>query len=366
MVPPLSADAPLPFVRLSTVAERPPSSLCPGQLALGTLALFDGDFGLGKSLVALDLAARLTTGRDFPDGSPGLPPSPVLIFPGDGSDADLVGRLRALDADLAQVFRPPRDGPADPLRLPGHADGLKRALDQTHAKLVLLDPVSAFLDRGVSLSSDPAVRRALLPLAELAECYQCLVLLIRHGTARAGLTGFLGMCQSAWRFGVDPQDPQRRVVAPLHHTLAAPPPSLAFSLVPQETGPPRLAWAGACEVKAHELRGSTPPPAKADTPRQRARDGLLALLREGPKTSAEVWAWAQQQGFTETTLNRAKRALDIHTARPWANGQPQCYWLLEGQQVPAPTPPGSTPDAIDQWLQELREKYPGPPAPDSL
>jgi hypothetical protein len=104
MVPPPSADSLLPFVRLSTVAQRPLSWLCPGRLALGTLALFDGDFGLGKSLVAPDLAARLTTGRDFPDGSPGPPPSPVLICPGDG-DADLVGRFRALDAELERVFR---------------------------------------------------------------------------------------------------------------------------------------------------------------------------------------------------------------------------------------------------------------------
>jgi hypothetical protein len=105
MVPPPSADAPLPFVRLSTLAQRPLSWLWPGRLALGTLALFDGDLGLGKSLVGLDVAARLTAGRDFPDGSPGLPPSPVLICPGDGGDADLVGHLRALDADLERVFR---------------------------------------------------------------------------------------------------------------------------------------------------------------------------------------------------------------------------------------------------------------------
>ena len=114
MLPPPSADAPWPFVRLSTAAERPLRWLCPGRLALGTLALFDGDVGLGKSLAALDLAARLSTGRDFPDGSPGPPPSPVLICPGDGGDADLVGHLRALDAD--------------PLRLPAHTGALERAL----------------------------------------------------------------------------------------------------------------------------------------------------------------------------------------------------------------------------------------------
>jgi hypothetical protein len=128
MILPASADAPWPFVRLSTVAERPRSWLWHGRLALGTLALFDGDFGLGSSLVALDPAAPLSTGRDFPDAGPGPPPSPELILPGDGGDADLVGRLRALDADLAQVFRPPRDGPADPLRLLGRTGALQRAL----------------------------------------------------------------------------------------------------------------------------------------------------------------------------------------------------------------------------------------------
>jgi hypothetical protein len=56
------------------------------------LALFDGDFGLGKPPVALDLAARLTTGRVCPDGSPGRPPSPVLICP--SGDADLAGHRR--------------------------------------------------------------------------------------------------------------------------------------------------------------------------------------------------------------------------------------------------------------------------------
>ena len=76
------ADAPGPFLGLSTVAQRPVRRLCRGQLALGTLVLFNGAFGLGKSLVALDL-----------------------------------------------------------LRLPGHTGALERALAQTPAQLVLPDSV---------------------------------------------------------------------------------------------------------------------------------------------------------------------------------------------------------------------------------
>jgi hypothetical protein len=50
-------------------AARPVTWLWPGYLASERLTLLDGDPGLGKSLVALDLAARLATGRGFPEGA---------------------------------------------------------------------------------------------------------------------------------------------------------------------------------------------------------------------------------------------------------------------------------------------------------
>jgi hypothetical protein len=40
-----------------------------GWLALGKISVLDGDPGLGKSATTLDIAARVSTGRPFPDGS---------------------------------------------------------------------------------------------------------------------------------------------------------------------------------------------------------------------------------------------------------------------------------------------------------
>jgi RecA-family ATPase len=54
------------------------------RLGRGKLSLFDGDSGLGKSLVTLDLCARITTGQPFPDGVPAVAPSNVIIINGEG------------------------------------------------------------------------------------------------------------------------------------------------------------------------------------------------------------------------------------------------------------------------------------------
>src|SRR4051812_45980782 len=81
----------------SALAPRVVDWLWPGRLALGKLAMLDGDPGLGKSLVTLDLCARLTPGRPFPDGSPGTRPRNVLVLNGeDGAEDTIRPRLQAL------------------------------------------------------------------------------------------------------------------------------------------------------------------------------------------------------------------------------------------------------------------------------
>jgi hypothetical protein len=59
------------FVRSAEVRAEPVHWLWPGYIPAGKLTLLDGDPGLGKSLISIDLAARLSTGRPLPDGSGG-------------------------------------------------------------------------------------------------------------------------------------------------------------------------------------------------------------------------------------------------------------------------------------------------------
>jgi hypothetical protein len=176
-------DVPLEARAISQVAVQTIRWLWQNRLAFGKLAMLDGDPDKGKSLVTLDLCARLTTGRAFPDGCPGPGPANVIVLNAeDGAGDTIRPRLQALGADLDRVFILQRGEHASGavLGLPSDIAVLEAALVRTGAKVVIVDPIVAFLDPAVQLGSDSSVRRALAPLLELAEKYQCVIILVRH------------------------------------------------------------------------------------------------------------------------------------------------------------------------------------------
>jgi hypothetical protein len=359
--PPERATA-SPLFPLSQVVPRLVAWLWLRRLALGKLAILDGDPGLGKSLLTLDLCARLTTGRPFPDETPGPGPANVIVLSGEDDVEDTITpRLRALGADLARVFTPRAEDGTGPLSFPSRLDALDRALSESRARLVVLDPVVAFLDRGIVSSNDQSVRRALTPLAGLAARHQCAVLLVRHlnksGNLHSvyrggGSIGFVGACRSAWLVARDPGDPDRRVLAQVKNNLAAPRPSLAFTLAVDGEGPP-LAWLGASDLTADELLVAARPAAR---PRSRACDLLEELLGDGPRTAEEVMALTRERGLAERTVNRAKKDLAIQSLRVCLQGQRSSYWLLPGQKLPDSVPTS----AIECDPQELLDRLPDP------
>jgi hypothetical protein len=365
--------------RLSQVTPVPVSWLWPNRLALGKLAIFDGDSGLGKTFVALDLCARVTTGRPMPDGGAGPAAAPVLIFNAEDSVADTtLPRLKSFGADLDRVcfLDAGEEGLAEPWCFPRHLDALERHVAQTGARLVVLDPVVAYLDWQSNSNSDQSVRRALFPLAMLAARHACTILMIRHLNKNrgrwalyrgGGSIGFVSACRSAWLFGRDPQDPDRCVFAQVKNNLAAPQPSLAYRIAAGKAESPDLNWLGTCEWTANELVGTAPiMPARGDRPRDQARELLTQLLCDGPRTSREIWAAAQEHGLAERTLYRAKQELEIKTQGVWLDGQRLSYWLLRGQTLPADIPPQAVEPDLEPWMAPLREKYPGPTPLDDM
>jgi len=126
--------------------------LWPGRLPLGKLAILDGDPGLGKSLVTLDIAARITTGRPFPDGAAAFGPASVLLLNGEDDLSDTIQpRLRDLGADLNRVFALSpawlKDLNVNSVTLPTHLPLINEALTMTSARLLVIDPIMAFLDK---------------------------------------------------------------------------------------------------------------------------------------------------------------------------------------------------------------------------
>jgi hypothetical protein len=362
---PLSDD--LEIHALSELSPRSIAWLWPQRLALGKPALLEGDPGLGKTFVALDLCARLSTGRPFPDGSPSPGPAASLILNGEDNDEDTIyPRLRALGADLTRIFvvHGGSAGTREPLRIPSQVDLLERALTRTRARLVVMDPVVAFLDPGVLTGSDASVRRALAPLARVAESRQSAVLLHRHltkvGGRRAiyrglGSIGFQGVCRSSWLVARDPKQPDCCVLAQVKNNLAPPQPSLAFAIRHE---PPELCWLGPNVWSADQLVAAASAVAYPTPCRDRACEFLAGFLAKGPRTSREIWAAAQEQGLARRTLFRARRELQIRPLRVWVEGKSLCYWLLPSQQLPESVPPEAAPPDLEPWLAPLRERFP--------
>ena len=159
---------------------------------IGKPTIFEGDPAKGKSVVTMDIAARVTTGRPMPDGPAGLDgPYAVLIISGEDDYADTIKpRLLAAGVDERRVIRLTleRDekGNVVPLTLPTGLSRIRTALEQAHrdhglvVKLIIIDPITNFLSERTQTGIDASVRQALAPLSELASELDVALILVRH------------------------------------------------------------------------------------------------------------------------------------------------------------------------------------------
>jgi len=353
---------------LSEIESRPIDWLWPGRLGLGKPAVLDGDPGLGKSLVTLDLCARLSTGRPFPDDAPGPGVANSVVLTAEDSARDTVRpRLEVLGADIQRVFviDPEHAAREGLISLPSKIETLDRIVANAQARLLVIDPFLAFLDAGFGMDNQ-TIRRAMLPLAQLAERRRCALLLVRHlnkgsGTRAiyrgGGAIGLVGACRSAWLVEGDALEPGRRVLAQIKNNLAPPQPSLAFRVVISEDNnrPPTLTWLGPVSASADQLlalRSQIRPHPALD----RAGDFLVEFLRAGPRTSREIWTAVRRRQLGKGTIERAKTERKIRSAFVSVDGRPVSYWLLPDQNLPESVRP-QVPD-LEEWLAPLREKYP--------
>ena len=120
-----------------------------GRIPKAKVTMFDGDPDAGKSAVTMDIAARKSAGRAFPDGSP-CEAGNVLIANVEDDEGDtIVPRLKAAGADLSRVFImqgvPDGKGGERLLDLPEDVPLLEAKAKERNAALIILDPVMTML-----------------------------------------------------------------------------------------------------------------------------------------------------------------------------------------------------------------------------
>jgi hypothetical protein len=361
----------------SEITPQPIKWLMPGRLAHGKLSLFDGNPGLGKSLVTLDLAARITTGRPLPDCTTGTEPANVIILNAEDGPADTISpRLQALGANLDRVFQF-RKGFLDehgPFRLPNHTGFLRNAIKDTTAVLVVLDPLVAFFDASVQINNDMSVRRALIPLAELADQCGVHVAMIRHLNKQRGFEamyrgggsiGLLASSRSAFLFSRDPDDSNRTIIAQIKNNLAPPQPSLTYRIESNQAGDfTGIQWLEHSNLTAGQLLAAAGIKPPGLTAIDRAKEFLLTFLGDGPRSTLDIADAARPHGHSDRTLDRARGKLGITYKRVWVKSEHRSltFWSLPGQKLPADIdPPNPDRDEVLASLDEIMRQYPPDP-----
>jgi hypothetical protein len=176
-------------------------------------------------------------------------------------------------------------------------------------RLVVIDPVVAYIGARTDIYRADEVRSVLAPLARLAELYDCAIVVIRHlNKAKVGRSIYAGQgsidftaaARSVLLAGSAADEPGEYALIHIKLNRAPSGPALGYRI---QGG--RFSWTGVSRLTAGDLLAGES--AGDDrSAEDEAREFLQELLREGPVAVCQVLATARQAGISEKTLRRAK------------------------------------------------------------
>lgn len=350
---PAERDSEVVVTNFDAVTPELVEWLWPGRIPYRTVTLVEGDPGLGKSMVLLDVAARKSTGRPMPDHSGGGEPSCVIVLSNEDDLASvIVPRLVAAKANLtrlASIAMKTKNGTRDPILQEADLDKLEKAVFRLGARLVIVDPLVCYVRAELNIYNDHHMRQVLALLKGVAERTNSAVVTVRHWTKAVGVSalhrgggsiGIIGAARSALVVAVDPDDEteRRRVLAVNKSNLAEKAPSLIYHIEADGPDtPPWVVWGGVSEHTAQTL--SVGPESGED---RGALEDAVAWLKEilegGPMLGSDVKHKARAEHIAERTLWRAKARLRV-IAIP--KGGVASRWSLPDSATPTePHPTG--------------------------
>lgn len=317
-----------------------------GRLARGKVTVVDGDPGQGKSVLSLDVSARVSTGTAWPDGAPCPRGGVVLLSAEDGLADTIRPRLDAAGADCSRIVALDLVGEDQhPVTIPEDLGWIEAAVKRVEATVVVVDPLMAYLSGDVNSHRDQDVRRALRPLKDLAERTGVAVLVIRHMNKAAGgpviyrgggSIGIIGAARIGLVVGPEPKDdgnddePERHVLALAKKNLTPSLPSLAYR-IEDANGVAVVRWDGEVEVTADQVVAGwrEPESAEAKTLIDQVVAALKAVLVDG-QVEAKI---ARRQvreatGASDRTVDEAKSRLGVEVSREGFGPGGKFYWSL--------------------------------------
>jgi KaiC/GvpD/RAD55 family RecA-like ATPase len=337
---------------LADLPEQPLQWLWPGRIPRGALTLLCGDPGRGKSLLSLDIAARVTTGEPWPDGAEPDQPGDVLLLSGEDSIGRIVrSRLLAHGANLHRVFYlnsgvwlEPNEPLATPIEKHGmiqcstfgdvpvrftracfrDAYQIKPALEALpECRLVVIDPMPAYFQIG-SIDAPEQAREYLTPLTAFADRTGAAIIAVVHRDQAMRRTGdrrfhsvraLADLARAVYLVDRHPELPGSNWMLPVKNNLGDAQIAMTFSVASTEGGSARINWDPtpldlAGQNLAHEAQShANRPPRLLEI--DRAVAWLQGALAAGPVPSQTLIEQAAEAGVSERCLSRARTKLRV-------------------------------------------------------
>ena len=307
---PLPQEETIEIIRMSEVDTQAVEWLWKPYIPFGKVTIVQGNPGEGKTTFALRLAAACTTGGTLPGMKP-LPPFQVIYQTAEDGLGDTVKpRLIEAEADLDRVLV--IDEAKRELTLSD--ERIEKAITQNGARLIILDPIQAYMGEKTDMNRANEVRPMFRRLAEVAERTGCAVILIGHlNKAAGGQSAYRGLgsidfraaARSVLLIGRVKREPNVRVIVHDKSSLAPEGKPIAFCLDP-ETG---FSWIGEYDITADELLSGAG--GNTATKTEQAEKLILDLLADGKELASEdIVKAAAEAGISERTVKNARRNLD--------------------------------------------------------
>ena len=278
----------------------------------GKITIIQGDPGEGKTTLVLQMIAKLTRGETIINEETKEPINVIYQTAEDGLSDTIKPRLVAANADCSKVLV--IDDKETPLTMLDVR--LEKAISETGARLVVLDPIQGFLGADVDMHRANEIRPVMKHIAEIAEKYRCAIILVGHMNKNSngkssyrglGSIDFQAAARSVLIVGRVKGEPEVRVVCHVKSSLAPEGKSIAFRLDKEEG----FQWIGEYDVSVDDLLA-------ADNRGQKVREAkefLKEILKSGSMTQKEISEEAENHGIKNKTLWNAKSDLKVESVK---------------------------------------------------
>ena len=291
-------------------------------IPFGKLSIIHGDGGEGKTTLILQLAALLSRGEKLPCDSTEREPIKVIYQTAeDGLGDTIKPRLLAGNADCSQI----KVIDESEATLTMLDERIEKAIVETGARALILDPVQAYIGAKVDMNRANEVRAVLSQLGRIAGQYRCAIILVGHlNKAQGNKSNYRGLgsidfqatARSVLIVGRLKDNPQVRVMVQDKSSLAPEGEPIAFELG-KENG---FRWLGHYDISVDDLLSGIPKEKKSE----QAENLILEYLSKGKYPQQALLKKAQAAGISKRVLDEAKKALNVQSVKEGS----QWYWQL--------------------------------------